>query len=79
MSLGDDVDTARRCDEDVTEFAGLFHRDDLVTFHCGLKGVDGIDFGDNDAAPIAFQAGRAALAHVTEAADHGELPAQHDR
>src|SRR5262249_13589681 len=47
-------------------------------FHRGLEGVDGIDFGDDDARTEAAQALGAAFANVAVAADDGHLAGDHD-
>ncbi len=50
---GDDVDVAGGGDIDVGTTEGVFDGGDFETFHGGLEGVDGIDFGDDDAGSLA--------------------------
>ena len=56
---------------------GVLDGGDLITFHGGLEGVDGIDFGDDDARAQAAQRMRAALADVAVTADDGDLAGDH--
>lgn len=42
----DDVLVSRRGYENIGLIANVFHFDDTIPFHCGLKRADGIDFGD---------------------------------
>ena len=77
-SSGDDVEVAGAGDVDVAAAEGLFERGDLVAFHRGLQGVDGIDLGDDDACAEAAQGGSRALAHVAVAADDRDLAGDHD-
>ena len=53
-------------------------RVDLVAFHRRLQRADRIDLGDDDAAALAAQRLRAALADFAEAEHDGDLAAEHD-
>ena len=75
---GDDVEIAGRRDEEVGLLDDVLDRDDLVAFHRRLQRADRIDLGDDDAAALAAQRLRAALADLAVAADHRDLAAQHD-
>jgi hypothetical protein len=73
----DDALAARGGDDDVGEGRRRLHRDDLVAFHRGLEGADGVDLGDHDArAERAKRLGRA-LAHVAVARDDRGLAGEH--
>ena len=74
----DDVDVAGGGDVDVAAAERVLDRGDLVAFHRGLQGVDGVDLGDDDArAEAAERLGRA-LADVAVAADDRDLAGDHD-
>ena len=51
---------------------------DLVALHRGLQRADRVDLGDDDASALAGQRRGAALAHVAEAGDDGDLAADED-
>ena len=51
---------------------------DLVAFHRRLQRADRVDLGDDDAAALAAQRLRAALADFAEAEHHRDLAAEHD-
>ena len=46
--VGNDVFVAGGRDKNVGLVGGVIHGDDLVAFHRGLQGVDGVDLGDPD-------------------------------
>ena len=56
----------------------VLERGDLVALHRRLQRADGVDLGDDHAGALAAQRLRAALADLAEAADHGDLAAEHD-
>ena len=56
----------------------VVERRDLVALHRRLQRADRVDLGHDDAAALAAQRLRAALAHLAEAADDGDLAAEHD-
>ncbi len=78
MRFGDDIDTASRRHEHITDLAGIFHAHDLVTFHCGLQRADRIDLGDDDARGLRLERLAAALAYVAISRHNGNLPGKHD-
>ena len=55
----------------------VLERVDLVAFHRRLQRADRIDLGDDDAAALAAQRLRAALADFAEAEDDRDLAAEH--
>ncbi len=73
----DDVLVAGRRDEDVGRLEHFLERFDLVALHRGLQRADRVDLGDDYASALAAQRFGAALADVAEAADDGDLAADH--
>ncbi|CAB4885735.1 unannotated protein [freshwater metagenome] len=73
----DDVVAAGRGDEDVSGVDDVLEAGDLVAVHGCLQGADGVDLGDDHASALAAQRVRRALADVAEAADDGDLAADH--
>ena len=71
---GDDVQVAGGGDEDVGALDDVVDRLDLVAFHRRLQRADRIDFGDDDAAALAAQRLRAALADLAEPETTATLP-----
>lgn len=55
VSTGDDVPITGSGDEDVGARSSVFHSRHLVSSHSGLKGVDRIDLGDENASTIRAQ------------------------
>ena len=55
----------------------VLERRDLVALHRRLQRADRVDLGDDHARALAAQRFRAALADVAEAADDGDLAADH--
>ena len=45
------ISAASGCYKDLAPGGRLFHRGDFVSFHCGLQGIDRVDFGDNHSGP----------------------------
>ena len=78
MVDGDDVAVARRRHVYVGERQGVFHGDDAVAFHRGLKRAYGVDFGDEYRSPEPFEGLHAALADVSVAAHEGDFARDHD-
>jgi len=74
---GEDVLTAGGGNEDVAPLHTVLHGGHLVALHGGLQGVDWVHLGDNDPAAESPQGLGAALADVSVAGDHGDLPGQH--
>src|SRR5262249_9116652 len=74
----DHVHVAGGGDEDVAEFAGVVHGDDLEAFHAGLQRADRIDLGDVDGGASGAKGLGTALADVAVAADDRLLTADHD-
>src|SRR5690606_24256730 len=64
--------------EDIGLVGGLFHGHHAIAFHRRLQGADGVDFGDPNLRTQRSEGLSATLAHVAEAADHGDLAGNHD-
>ncbi len=47
------------------------------TLHGGLQGVDGVDFGDDDASAEPTQSLDAAFTHITITCHHGNFASNH--
>lgn len=74
----DDPGAAGGGDEYAGFLGGFVHGGDLVALHGGLKSVDGIDFGDEDAGAESAKSLGAALADVSVSGDAGDLTGDHD-
>jgi hypothetical protein len=55
VGASDDITVAGGSNKDVGSRGGILHGSYLITSHGGLKGVDRIDFGDEDAGTIRSQ------------------------
>ncbi len=75
---GDDIDIAGRGDIDIAFSESAFHGVHLKPFHRGLEGVDGVDFGDDDAGAVGAEGVGAAFADIAVAADDGDFTGEHD-
>ena len=75
--MADHVTVAGGGHEDVGLVGGIFHGHDLVAFHAGLQGVDGVDLRHPHLGAQRSQRLGAALAHVTVASDHSDLAGDH--
>ena len=51
----DDVSVTSGSDEDVATSRDLIHGSDLVATHGGLKSVDGVDLGNNNAGAVGAE------------------------
>lgn len=65
-------------DEDLTLGSSLLHGDDLVSLNSGLKGVDGVNLGDEDTGTHAAESIGTALADITVTSNNGDLAGNHD-
>jgi hypothetical protein len=74
---GDYVLVAGGGDENVGGLEGIFQRQDLIAFHGGLKGTDGVDLGHDDAAALTLEGLTAALADIAIPANDGDFSAEH--
>ena len=74
----DDVTTAGRGDEDIRDTDDVLQRGDLVAFHGGLQGANGVDFGNDNPGAEASHGLGTALADITIATDHDGLAGNHD-
>ena len=74
----DDVAVAGGGDINVRLAERVFDGGDFETFHRRLQGVDGIDFGDDDARAESAQRMRAAFADIAVAADDRDFAGDHD-
>ena len=75
---GDDVLVAGRGDEHIGAFEHALQTAHLESFHGRLQCTDRIDLGDHHASALSPQRLSAPFAHFPEAADHGQLPRDHD-
>ena len=75
---GDDVEVARRGDEQIGGRHEVFESLDFVTFHRRLQRADRVDLRNNDACALALESLSAALADFAITADHGDFAGQHD-
>ena len=73
----DHIHIACRSHKDICHGRGLFHGDDLIAFHGGLQGADGVNFAHHHAAAGIAERGGRTLAHITKAANHGDLAGHH--
>ena len=78
MLACDNVHIAGSCYKDVTIFASFIQKDNLVAFHCSLKGVDGINFSYNNSGSHTACTLSTAFANITVAADNDDLTCDHD-
>ena len=65
-------------DEDISNLDNIFQSADSVSFHAGLKGADGVDFGDVDNASVGLHGMGATLTDISVSADDGLLSGKHD-
>ena len=75
---GDDVLVACGGDVDVGAAEGFLDSGHFKTFHGGLEGVDGIDFGNDDAGTLAAERLGRAFADVAIAADDSDFARDHN-
>ena len=73
----DDIAASGGGDEDVAISGGFFHRRNLIPFHRGLEGTDGVDFGDDDAGPEAIHRIGTTFADIAEATDDDHFASNH--
>jgi len=64
--------------EDISGGKNIFEGGDGVTFHAGLKGADGVDFGDVNNASVGSHGMGASLTDISVSADDGLLSGKHD-
>jgi hypothetical protein len=74
----DDISTTGCGDEDVSLRSSLFHGEDFVSFKTSLKGIDGVDLGDEDARTHSLQCFGTSFADVTVSSDDTDLSTDHD-
>ena len=65
-------------DEDISSGENILKGEDLVTFHGGLEGTDGVNFGDVNDATASTEGSSATLTDITVTADDGLLTGKHD-
>jgi hypothetical protein len=78
VHAGKNVTATSGGDENLTLRSGLLHGGDLEAGDSSLKGVDGVDLGDNDTGTHAVESLGAALADITETSDNSDLSSNHD-
>ena len=74
----DDVFVAGGGDIDVADAERAFNGVHFEAFHGGLKGVDGVDFGDNHAGAVSAERVGAAFADIAIATHNGDFTGDHD-
>ena len=75
--VGQDVNATSGSDEDLATRSGIFHGHNLVTLHSGLKGVDGVNLGNQDAGSHSGQGLSASLADISITSNDGSLTSNH--
>lgn len=55
MSTSDDIPVSSGGDEDVRPGSSVLHGGDFVAGHGSLKGVDGVDLGDQHASTVGLE------------------------
>lgn len=78
MVTSNDIPAARGGHEDLALWCGLFHRGDLISRHCCLKGVDGVDFSDQNSGSHRMKRLCTSFSHVTKPGHHGDFSRNHD-
>lgn len=74
----DDIAAPSRRDENVALWSSSLHRDDFVTLKRRLKGVDGIDFRDEDSSAHSAEGTSAAFSDISVAGDDADFTTDHD-
>jgi len=78
MLSHDDVSVSGGGDKDIGGVDDGLDSLDLVTFHAGLKGADGVALSDNDTGAAGLHGSGATLADITESADNNLFTSEHD-
>ena len=65
----DDTFVSSGSDEHVHLVKGIFNSHDFVTLHAGLKGADGVNFGNEDSGTCSFHGLSASFSDITETTD----------
>mmetsp|Transcript_1265 Transcript_1265/g.2855 ORF Transcript_1265/g.2855 Transcript_1265/m.2855 type:complete len:449 (-) Transcript_1265:279-1625(-) len=65
-------------DEDISGREDILESGHCVTFHAGLKGADGVNFGNVNNATVSTHGVCASLTNITVSADDGLLSGKHD-
>lgn len=73
-----DVPAARGRDKDLTKGGSLFHGGNLIPLNGSLKGIDGIDFGDDHTRTSVVQGLGTSLPDIPVPANDSDLPGNHD-
>ncbi|GMT30686.1 hypothetical protein PFISCL1PPCAC_21983, partial [Pristionchus fissidentatus] len=74
----DDVLASGGGDDDLGLGGNLLERGNLVSLHGGLKGVDGVDLGDDDSASEGLEGGGGSLSDISVSSDDGDLSGEHN-
>src|ERR1700722_17501918 len=75
---GQDISATSGGDENLANAGSLLHSRDLVTRDGSLEGIDGVDFGDNDASTHSMKSHSTALSDITVASNDSDLAGDHD-
>src|SRR5439155_22059960 len=73
----DHINVAGSGDVDVAPAKGLFNGSHFVTFHRGLKGIDGIDLSNDDARALTAERLRATFADIAVTTNYSDLAGNH--
>ena len=73
-----DVSATGSGDENLAERGSFVHGDDLVARNGSLKGIDGVDLGDEDVGTETVKSLSTALANITKTGDDSDLASNHD-
>lgn len=77
MCSSDDVSATSGGDENLGKRSSFLHCGDLVAGYGSLKGVDGIDFCDNNASTHALKSLSTTLADIAETSNNGNFASNH--
>ncbi|GMR54030.1 hypothetical protein PMAYCL1PPCAC_24225 [Pristionchus mayeri] len=74
----DDSLTTGRGNDDLGLRSVLLESGNLVPYKSGLKGVDGVDLGDDDSASESLEGGSGSLSDISVSGHNSDLSGEHD-
>ena len=74
----DDAFVAGASDVDIGSRKHRLETSDFKAFHAGLKGADGVNFGDDNTSTAVLHSCSTALANITISTDDDLLTSDHD-